>query len=202
MFKTSICAAAALFSLVAATAAQADQYAGPGFAGTAFTNTGGGGVTRLGPVYVDRDGFRMNIANSGQSIASLIRWDEPFAYSLVIDQQVYVKVAVAEIGMDGYEARPCLSYESSRKLGSERVNGRLTEKWRCSGELNPKNGAAPVDSTTWYDPELAFEIKAVTDDGNAFEIRDIAVGRQDSKLFEIPPGFQELDMNAMMQGRQ
>lgn len=207
MHRTLICAATAaasliVFSLTMGAAAHADQYAGPGFSGVAFTADNGGQPQRLGPVNVDRDGFRMTMKNDGGNFGALIRWDDPTAYSLMIDQRMYIKVSTEEMGMDAYEARPCVDYASGRKLGTERLNGRMTEKWRCTGELTPKQGETPADSTTWYDPELAFEIKVINDDGSAFEIRDIAVGRQDSALFKIPAGFQELDMNALMQRQQ
>lgn len=202
MHKTLICAAAAAASLMMSAAAHADQYAGPGFSGIAYTADRGGQSRRLGSIYVDRSGFRMTIENGGQSFGSLIRWGDPVAYSLMLDERMYIKVPPAEIGFDNYEARPCLYYKGARQIGTETVDGRITEKWRCTGELSTAEGELPANATTWYDPELAFEIKTARDDGSEFEIREISVGRQNPKLFEIPAGFKELDMNAVIESLQ
>lgn len=202
MLKNLISAVVAALWLMIGAAAHADPYAGPSFSGIAYYTENGTAAGPLGPVHVDRAGFRMNMETEGQRIGSLIRWNEQFAYSLMLDQRMYMKVPGTEIGMDEYEARPCVGYKDSRKIGEETVDGRITEKWRCTDELSPAQGETPADATIWYDPELAFEIKAVSDDGSEFEIREITVGRQDPKLFEIPAGFQEFDMNAMMGGQQ
>lgn len=202
MSKIWIYTVVAAFSLMVGATVHADPYTGPGFSGVAFVTDSGEGKKHWGPVFVDRDGFRVNVKSDGQNIASLIRWDESVAYTMMVDQRMYIKVPIEEIGMDAYEARPCVNYKNARKLGTETINGRITEKWRCTVELNTAQDEPPTDTTVWYDPKLAFEIKTISDNGSEFEIREITIGRQDTTLFKIPAGFQEFDMSAMMQSRQ
>lgn len=97
-----------------------------------------------------------------------------------------------------YEDRPCVGFSGGEKLGVEAVNGRTTEKWRCSGEMNPPPDRPAVDATVWYDRELKFEIKVAQDGGQTFEFRNIEVGRPDGGLFTIPGDFEKLNPQVKM----
>ncbi len=181
--------------------AGAGEYMGPGFSGVAWHGENGTADRKLGSINVDRQGFRMEMSEQGQTIAVLVFWDQEVSYSLMMDQRMYMEVPAEETGSapSDFEGKPCDGYSGAVQVGSESVNGRATEKWRCTGELEPVPGEASVDSTSWFDPEIGFPVREAKDDGQVFEVRNIAVGRQDASLFEIPPGFQKLDMNAIMQ---
>lgn len=194
-----VAATASFFLLGTAYSAKADMYNGPGFSGTAWHAEGGGKLEQLGSVHVGAAGFLMNMEAQGQRISSLFRWDSEIVWSLMHDRQMYMEIPPEQSGWEPYEARACTGYENGEKQGEETVNGRATEKWRCTGQTMVPQGQQPVDATVWYDPELELEIKSVNDNGDVFEIRNIAVGEQDSSMFEVPAGYQKLDMNAMMQ---
>ena len=193
-----VSAAAAVMVLSASFGATADNYSGPGFSGTAWFGEGGQ-PEQMGTVHVDRGGFLMNIESQGQRVSSLIKWDSEIVWSLMHDQKMYMEIPPEQSGWEPYEARACTGYEGGEQQGNETVNGRATEKWRCTGQTMVPQGEQPSDATVWYDPELEMEIKSVSDTGDVFEIRDIAVGGQDASMFEIPAGYKKFDMNAMMQ---
>lgn len=197
-------AAATAVAAIAAglpASAGAGEYSGPGFSGIAWYGENGTADRELGPMHVDRQGFRMELEQDGQRLAVLAYWDRDTAYTLMLDQGVFLEVPAEEAGSTAAEfnGQPCDGYEDARRMGTATVNGRETEKWRCIGEIEPAPGSEPTDSTSWFDPQLGFPVREVKDNGEVFEVRDIAVARQDATLFEIPDGFQELDMNALMQ---
>jgi hypothetical protein len=194
-----VAAAAAVFMLGSAYTANAENYGGPGFAGTLWLTGESGKVEQMGTVHVGRAGFLMNMAAQGQKVSSLIKWDSETIWSLMHDQKMYMEIPPEQSGWEPYENNPCTGYENGEKQGSETVNGRATEKWRCTGEKKVLEGDAADDTTVWYDPELEFLVKSVDDDGEVFEVRDVQVGAQDASMFEVPAGYKKFDMNAMMQ---
>lgn len=199
MMKFKVGAATIVLLLGTAWAANADNYGGPGFSGSAWTNGDSGKVENMGTVHVGAAGFLMNIKSQGQSVSSLFKWDSEIIWSLMHDQKMYMEIPPEEqSGWEAYENKACMGYESGEKQGSETVNGRSTEKWRCTGPKTPE-GETATDSTVWYDPELEFAIKSIDDNGDVFEVRDIQIGAQDASMFEIPAGYTKFDMNAMMQ---
>jgi hypothetical protein len=79
------------------------------------------------------------------------------------------------------------------KVGSETVSGRSTVKYEAT------NASGDV-SHFWLDPKLRFPVKwqGKNSDG---ELRNIQEGAQPAILFEIPAGFNKMDMGGMMQQR-
>lgn len=77
------------------------------------------------------------------------------------------------------------------KVGNETINGRNTVKY----EATSANGDV---SHFWLDPKLRFPLKwqGKNSDG---ELRNIQEGAQPASLFEIPAGFNKMDMGGMMQ---
>ena len=75
-----------------------------------------------------------------------------------------------------------------RKLGNEAVNGRNTVRYEGT---RPGQGTGYV----WFDPALRFPVK--WQDQNQFgELRNINVRSQPASLFEVPPGYQKMQVPA------
>lgn len=195
----TVAATAAIFLLGSAYAANADSYGGPGFLGSIWFGENGGEPEQMGTAHVGAAGFVMNMEAQGQRISSLIKWDSEIIWSLMHDQKMYMEIPPEQSGWEPYEAKACSGYRNGEKQGSETVNGRTAEKWRCTGQTTVPDGEQPSDAVVWYDPELEFEIKVVEDNGNIFEFRDVEIGAQDASMFEVPAGYKQFDMNAMMQ---
>lgn len=185
--------------LAAANSASADSYEGPGFSGAVWMSEDGSQVEHIGAIHVGETGFLMNMQAQGQRVSSLFKWESETVWSIMHDQKMYMEIPPEKSGWQQYEAGPCFGFEGGEKVGSETVNGRSAEKWRCTGQTMVPNGEPPSDATVWYDPELQFGIKTVADNGSVFEVRDIEVGEQDPSMFEIPSGYQKFDLNSMMQ---
>lgn len=193
--------AAIIIGIGGTFSAGAGEYSGPGFSGIAWYGENGTADQEIGLMYVDGPGFRMETEQDGQRMAVLAYWDQPITHTLMLDQRMYIEVPAEQTGGTAadFDGKPCDGYENAEKIGTETVSGRATEKWRCTGELQPVPGESAADSTSWFDPKLVFPVREVKDNGNVFEVRDIEVARQDASLFEVPAGYQKLDINAMMQ---
>ncbi len=79
-----------------------------------------------------------------------------------------------------------------RKVGDETVNGRAAVKYNGTA-WNGDTGSA------WVDRKLRFVIKWEGKAGAA-ELRNIQEGQQPVTLFEIPKGYERMDVRAPRQG--
>jgi hypothetical protein len=77
-----------------------------------------------------------------------------------------------------------------RRVGTDTVNGRSAVKYEGTSEEG-KTGYF------WLDTKLKFPLKWQETDGGG-ELRNIQEGAQPESLFEIPAGYQKLDMGNMM----
>lgn len=91
-------------------------------------------------------------------------------------------------------SNPCANEEGTtcKNLGVEQVNGRTCDHW----QITDKNGKV---SNVWVDQKLHFPIKTVSQD-STWQLTNIKEGEPDASLFQIPPGYQKMDMGGMMQG--
>lgn len=80
---------------------------------------------------------------------------------------------------------------SCHKIGHDTVNGRSAIKY----EGTNANGDT---GTFWVDPKIAFPIKWQGKNSGG-ELRNIQEGTQPASLFEVPAGYNKLDMGGMMQ---
>ena len=78
-----------------------------------------------------------------------------------------------------------------RRVGNDTVNGRATVKYEGVS-------AKGEHRYVWIDPKLRYLVKAESDKGNSMELRNIQEGPQPASLFEIPAGYQKLDISEMM----
>ena len=89
---------------------------------------------------------------------------------------------------------PCANEQGTtcKNLGVEQVNGRSCVHW----QITDKNGKV---GNVWIDQKLHFPIKTVDEDSK-WELSNIQEGEPAASLFEIPSGYQKMDMGGMMQG--
>ena len=75
-----------------------------------------------------------------------------------------------------------------RRVGTETLGGRATEKWE---QRITQPGGQVSQSFQWYDPELEIMTKEVLAGGFYRELRKINVAPQPEDLFTVPPDFRQ-----------
>ncbi len=73
--------------------------------------------------------------------------------------------------------------------GTEKMNGRQTEKWSMQ---TTRADGQQLSSLQWYDPELKISIREEMPGGFVRELRNIKTAKQDKKLFAIPAGYKKV----------
>ena len=85
------------------------------------------------------------------------------------------------------------------KIGTETISGRTTERWDV---VVTQGGKIVRQLAIWVDPKIAIPIRQeVHPMDMAIELRNIKEGPQPNSLFEVPAGFQKMEMPKPPQGQ-
>ncbi len=185
-----------LLSSVAVFAAQPPQFS----ADTKFSSPRGPGGT--GKLFFGGDKFRMEMNTAGHDMIVINDLNKKVAYNLMPQQHMYMEISTETQGPHHMpewrtydSSNPCASMPGTtcQKVGAETVNGYMCDKWLLTDKDRQSS------RTVWIDQKTGIPIKSVSSRGTEFELMNIKTGTQDSKLFEIPAGYQKIDIGNMMQ---
>ena len=95
------------------------------------------------------------------------------------------KLALREFFPDGTVAE-------LKKIKTENINGRNTEKWQ---RILSRPDGSSSSSFQWYDTILGIAIREELPGGYIRELKNIKVKNQPEKIFNIPDGYINLDRN-------
>lgn len=157
-------------------------------------------------VFVTKDRMRVeDQKQSGPTGAVIVDFTKGTALVLLSEQKMYMEMPQAmnrergiaffrpmdvENACGELQKMAFKSGGSCRKIGNETVNGRNAVKYEGKS-------AEGETSQFWIDPKLGFPVKWQGKSSGG-ELRDIQEGAQPASLFEIPAGFQKMDMGGMM----
>lgn len=158
-----------------------------------------------GKIYVDRNHMRMETSGGPLGDAIMItNLTTKTTDTLMPAQHMYMEFNAGQMmgrrpGMPNIKSYPdpndpCANQEgvTCKNLGVEQVGGRSCVHW----QITDKNGKV---GNVWIDQNLHFPIK-VADNDSSWELTNIQEGQPAATMFEVPPGYQKMDMGSMMQG--
>ncbi len=159
-------------------------------ADTIFTANG---QKTYGKMYAKVDRFRMEIIKP-QSMITITRMDKKIVWSIIPSEKMYI-----EMSFDPKTApKTKISGEIDRKLvGSEKIDGHPTKKYL----ITYKEGGWTEKIYQWWATDINFPIKSA-DLNNKWvqEYKNVKIGHQPNKLFEIPAGYSKMQMPMMPGG--
>lgn len=172
----------------------ADMFVTPGRSGGEAVN---------GKFFYGGQRMRMEMSARGHESVMITDIPKKVTYMVMPQQRMYMEMQHSAMmrGQRGpdfkpYDAsNPCAAEEGTtcKKVGTETVNARLCDKWEFT------KGGKP-DRTVWIDKQNHIPIKTVSSDGTVFEFKNIKEGPQAASLFDVPSGYQKMDMGGMMGG--
>ena len=158
------------------------------------------GVTNGGKVYVSGSKVRIEIDLPGVDPVDITNAATQQVISLYPHRKLAVVSSLssptnrAYYGADLGEhpvrpldsANPCLTLEGAqcRKVGTEMIAGRKTDKWIVSRMA----GGQAHEATIWLDPQLRYPLKQEDRIGTV-ELRDVQQKPQPASLFRVPAGY-------------
>jgi len=156
-----------------------------------------------GQVYIGDGHIRMNMETAGHKTAVITDLATRTTDVLLPEQQMYVEHKAGQMPGRGPDQmtedlkpydpdNPCGTQAdlTCKKIGVEEVSGRTCDHW----EVTNKQGKV---SNLWIDEKLHFPVKVTSQDASML-LTNIKEGQPDATLFQIPPGFQKIDMGNMM----
>ena len=164
----------------------------------------GAGENMTGKMYWGGSKIRMDMDAHGQQVQMINDIPKQTSYMIMPQQHMYMEMnANMRRGPKAPDVKPVdpsnpcsnMADYTCEKQGTETVNGRSCDKWL----FKKKDGSE--QHTAWVDQKLHFPVRTVTSDGSQFDLTNIQEGKQDASLFEIPSGYQKMDMGGMMGGR-
>ena len=161
------------------------------------------GISGTGKLYFAGQRVRMEMTAQGNTSIMISDQSRKIAYVVMPQQKMYMEMSTdrpgAQRGPDwqAYDAtNPCKTMQDTtcERIGTEAVDGRMCNKWKFTS--TGKNGNS--SRTVWIDQNTGIPIKTLVSDGTMMELTNIKVGPQSAGLFEVPAGYQKMDMGNMM----
>lgn len=159
-----------------------------------------------GKYYFGGTKLRMEMNAAGHQSITITDINTKVVQTIMPDQKMYMEMNMNGMMMKNkmpdmkpYDPNnPCAGDDNvtCTKVGSELMNGRMTDKW----QFTAKPGKKGVNRTVWIDKANHIPIKTVMDDGTTVEFKNIKEGPQPASLFQVPAGYQKMDMGNMMRG--
>ena len=166
--------------------------------------TGGRQGVMTGKMYFGTGSFRMEMNAGGHESIMITTYAKKVMYMIMPQQKMYMEFRTDQMqGPGGHQRESWKAYDASnpcaseagatcKKVGTEVVNERLCDKWEITDAKSNMR-------TVWIDQKSHIPIKTVAKD-TTWELLNIKEGPQAASLFELPAGYQKMDMGSMMQG--
>ncbi|MDD5269966.1 MAG: hypothetical protein PHE80_02125 [Candidatus Omnitrophica bacterium] len=153
-----------------------------------MVNTTRGGVYNA-HVNVGKD--KMRVQTDDNIVIS--RMDKGVTWMLVPAQKIYMEQAIDPKNMQVTSEK--VNGEVNRqRLGAETINGVKADKYKVTYNVSGMEGTM----YQWIAPSLNMPLRSEAGDGSwTVEYTNIKAGPQDASLFEIPAGYNKMDMYNM-----
>jgi uncharacterized protein DUF4412 len=141
------------------------------------------------------------LTGSGEGAVQIFRYDNKVMWMLMPSEQMYMEYPIGGGPSKGSDTSQW-TYEDTA-MGEETLNGVRVTKYKT---IATSTDGKKYGGFSWRTREgINVKQDLLYKEGNEkkrmlTELSNLQVGRQDSKLFEIPDGFTKFDMGGMMGG--
>lgn len=144
------------------------------------------GKTFYAKIYMKANKIRLE--QEGQQNYSIVRIDKNVVWLIFPKDKVYMEM----VSYEPQTPASLLKGEIGRKLlGMETINGWETKKY----EVTIKDEEKTIKAWQWISTALNYPIKISASDGSwSSEYKNIKMGSPPDSLFEIPAGFQKMEV--------
>lgn len=146
-----------------------------------------------GKIFSKQDRFRMEMTAEGQQMITITRADKKVVWHIMPQQSTYMEMPFNPNSKQAPKTE--IKGEIERKLvGSENIDGHPTKKYL----VTYKEGPVTEKVYQWMATDINFPIKTA-DLNNRWvqEFKNVKIGSQPDKLFEVPSGYTKMSIPAM-----
>ncbi len=150
-----------------------------------------GGFQTKGKLFYKADKFRMEMqGHSDMNMIVITRVDKKVAWNLMPDTKTYMEMPLNMQNRPKVEEK----YEGEierKQVGSETIDGHPTKKYLITYRTDNETHQV----YQWLATDINMPVKTAAIDGSwSHELRNIKIGNQPDNLFEIPAGYQKMQM--------
>lgn len=148
-----------------------------------------GGQKMSGKMYFKPDKFRMEMKTNEETVM-ITRIDKKVTWNVMPKQKMYMEMPFDLKNKPKVEEK--FAGEIERKeVGSETIDGHPTKKYLITYKVGDKKDQV----YQWLATDIKFPVRTAAVDGSwAQEFKNIKMGPQRDSLFEVPAGFQKMQM--------
>jgi hypothetical protein len=148
-----------------------------------------------GKMFFKPDKFRMEMKMHGDMIM-ITRIDKKVAWNVMPSEKMYMEMPIDLSKKPRVEEK--FEGEIERKqVGTETIDGHPTKKYLITYKVDNKQDQV----YQWMATDINFPVKTAAVDGSWIqEFKNIKMGSQPDSLFEVPAGYQKIQMPQMPGG--
>ena len=154
------------------------------------------GPAMAGKIYFKPDRFKMDM-KTHEDMSMIARVDKKIMWNIMAKQKIYMEMPLDLKNRPKVDEK--FEGEIDRKeVGSETIDGHPTKKYLITFQVNDKKSQV----FQWLATDIQFPVKTAAIDGSwAQEFRNIKIGPQPDSLFELPAGYEKLEMPQLPGGK-
>ena len=140
----------------------------------------------VGKIFFQADRWRVEMASPEGTRISINRLDKTVTW-LLMPNQIYIEIPLRLDQVP--RVAPKIEGEVKRKrVGSEQVGGRKTDKYEVTVEVNGQKEVVHQ----WVAPDINFPMKIASPDGKwESGYNYVTIAPQKADLFELPAGYKK-----------
>jgi hypothetical protein len=178
-------------------------FAGPGitaeYSGEEVVETADG-VTKT-KVFSTPTMERREMSEGGQQMISITRHDKKVMWTLMPEEKMFMSVPIGQSATKKEDKTDLSAYKIEQTpMGQETLNGIVMNKGKMI--MTAKDGSK-MGGFMWTTKEGiiakmdALSVEKGKKDRFKLEMANLKIGKQPADLFEIPKGYEKMDMDAM-----
>jgi hypothetical protein len=142
-----------------------------------------------GKIYVKDDKLRQEFLDENGHTVTIVRRDKRLVWVVLPWERTYVELPLG-LNLPGQFLQIPKDAVSQRRVGTEQLEGYEVERV----EVTLRGGTTGIlRQTYWVAKKLGLPIKTVCAERRfSVEYTQIREGRQEDRLFEVPPGFKKV----------
>jgi outer membrane lipoprotein-sorting protein len=149
------------------------------------------GQSMQGQVFVKGDKIRNDMNMGGESNITITRPDKKVVWIAMPQQKMYMEMPLSDKMQQKMMMKDPEDRAKMKLLGTETINGFDCDKYEMDTAYEGKS----LKQYVWIAKKLGMPIKSVSADGSmTMEYRDIKVGGVADSVFDLPQGYQKMDM--------
>ncbi|MEO5356752.1 MAG: DUF4412 domain-containing protein [Nitrospirae bacterium YQR-1] len=152
------------------------------------------GTKTEGKMFFTKDKIRMDMSTP-EKVSTITREDKKVVWSILHKQKMYMETPIQHSTQKPMVDEKVDGELSRKEVGKETIDGHSCTKYM----VTYKSGGKEQQIYQWMASDIIFPVKTSAVDGSwSQEYKNIKTGSQPADIFEVPAGFNKMEIPAGM----